>query len=125
MNAYGLHQAIFFLEGRSITPEALARWTILELRWPLLADLLVAHPQLITDLGNGKTPAIESIPGELKTLFGDDEVKGVIGLDDVKASGALDEAAIREIVGLVRAAATPADSTAGQPPGTASSQSPA
>jgi hypothetical protein len=41
VNAYGLHQATHFLEGRRVSPDALARWTILELRWPLLADMLV------------------------------------------------------------------------------------
>jgi hypothetical protein len=117
VNAYGLHQAIYFLEGRSISPEALARWTILELRWPLLADLLVARPQLITDLSSGSAPTSKSIPADLKKLFGDEEVSGVIGVNGAKDSGVLDEAAVREIVGLVRAVGPLAATTTDQPSG--------
>ena len=104
VNVYGLHQATHFLEGRSVSPEALALWTIIELRWPQLSDFLAAHPQFTADLANGKTPDNKSIPDDLKELFGDDEVKAVVKGDSMKDISALDEDAIRQIVGLVRAA---------------------
>lgn len=41
-NAVGMNQARLTLEGRDNIPlEAIARWTILDLRWPLLADWLI------------------------------------------------------------------------------------
>jgi hypothetical protein len=58
-NAIGMQQAIQFLEGRNVSPEALARWTIIDLRWPALAEFLVANA-----LGGRPKPAIR---GHLKT----------------------------------------------------------
>ena len=40
VNAYGLNQARAYLEDRKVSVEALARWTIIELRWPVLADYI-------------------------------------------------------------------------------------
>jgi hypothetical protein len=104
VNAYGLHQATHFLEGRRVSPGALARWTIIELRWPLLADFLAARPQSIADLANGKAPADRCIPNHLKRLFGDDEVQAVIVGHSAGGAAALDEASIRQIIGLGRTA---------------------
>jgi hypothetical protein len=101
VNAYGLHQATHFLEGRSVSPEALALWTIVELRWPLLSDLLAAHPQWANDLAKGKVPDNNKIPKTLKELFGDDEVRGVFAGDAGGSSLSLDEEAVRRIVGRV------------------------
>jgi len=100
VNAYGLHQATHFLESRSVSPEALAQWTIIELRWPLLADLLAAHPEFITALAEGKKPADKNIPDNLNELFGHDDVKRVVSGSGKELIVAMDEAAIREIVGL-------------------------
>ena len=99
VNAYGLHQATHFLEGRSVSPEALALWTIIALRWPLLSDLLAAHPQWVNDLANGKAPHNNKIPKTLKELFGNDEVRGVFAGDADGLSLSLDEEAVRQIVG--------------------------
>jgi KAP family P-loop domain len=121
VNAYGLHQATHFLEHRQVSPEALARWTIIELRWPLLADLLAARPQLIADLANGQAPANKLAPANLKKLFGDAEVKSVIGGDGASEIVGLDEAAIREIVGSGQAIAPPGPAAADETPGTAPS----
>ena len=103
VNAYGLHQATHFLERRSVSPEALARWTIIELRWPLLADFLAVRPQLVSDLAKGETPTSSTIPADLTELFGDEEVKRVVIGNGDEPIMALDEAAVRGLVGLARA----------------------
>jgi nucleoside phosphorylase len=101
VNAYGLHQATHFLEGRNVLPDALARWTIIELRWPLLAEFLSSRPMFIIKLANGQSDD-RSIPRELKKLFEDAEVKAVIGSNAAGEPRSLDEAAIRQIVGLAQ-----------------------
>lgn len=100
VNAFGLHQAAHLIEGRQVRPEALARWTIVELRWPLLADYLSDHPHAVAAIG-GEPPA--DAPEALKPLFEQDpEVRRVVhGAIDGAIDGAvpLDEPAIRRIVG--------------------------
>jgi hypothetical protein len=115
VNAYGLHQATHFLEHRSVPPHALARWTIMELRWPLLADHMASHPESVTAIRKGTVP--EGLPETLEPLFRDPEVRAVAGMGDE----GLDEAALRQIVGSVDA--SPARQPA--PPGKAPSAMPA
>jgi hypothetical protein len=103
VNAYGLHQATHFLEGRRVSPDALARWTIIELRWPLLADVPAARPQSVVDVANGQAPADGSLPHGVAGLFGDEAVKAVLVGDRVRGAPALDEASIRQIIGLAHA----------------------
>ena len=45
LNAFAMLQAIGILEGNAVPVEVLARWTILEQRFPALADLLIDHPE--------------------------------------------------------------------------------
>lgn len=117
VNAFGLNQATQFLEGRSVPPEVLARWTIIELRWPLLADFLAARPQFVADLAEGQAPADRGIPGDLKKLFGDAEVKAVVA-GGSNGHAALNEEEIRRIVGLSRPASQPeADAATGHSAG--------
>lgn len=96
VNAYGLHQAAQYIETGGVRPETLARWTIVELRWPLLADYLLSRPAAVTKLRERKAP--DGLPIELTQLFADDVVHAVVtgtGPDDP----GLDEDAIRRIVG--------------------------
>src|SRR5271166_2767753 len=104
VNAYGMHLATHFLEGRPVSPESIARWTIIELRWPLLADFLAARPQSVAVLASGKvltdlhsTDDVEK-PQGLEKLYDDEEVKAVLGYAP-KGAMALDERSIRQIVG--------------------------
>jgi hypothetical protein len=97
VNAYGLHQAALFLEHRHVKPEALARWTIIELRWPLLADCLASRPELLASLQRDTTPA--DVPDVLKPLFRDPAVRRV--MLDGAGTGGLDVDTLREIVGSV------------------------
>jgi hypothetical protein len=92
VNAYGLHQATHFLEHRHVPPDALARWTLIELRWPLLADHLSSHPESLGALGTDG----EGVPAALRPLFKDAEVAAVLRGG---AGAPLDEATLRQIVG--------------------------
>ena len=99
-NAYSLHQATHLLQGRTVPTAALARWTILELRWPLLTDFLTLRPETAALL-NGTTLTEEmDIPANLKPLFTKQAVRTVAGSMGEQLGGALDEAAIRQVLGL-------------------------
>lgn len=100
VNSFGLYQARHFLEGREVTFEALARWTIIELRWPLLADFLTSWPNFITHLASVAKPVDYDVPDDLKELFGNDVVKRVVADGLGQGIIALDETAIRQIAGL-------------------------
>ena len=80
VNAFAMRQAIRRLERSELPSEVIARWTILEQRFPALADLLIENPEW-TDLlaspsegaGTGNTPA------PLQPYIGSRTIKGVIG----------------------------------------------
>jgi hypothetical protein len=80
VNAIGMQQAIHFLEGRSVSPKALARWTIIELRWPTLAEFLIANPHRISELATatGASAAGSATPRALRNLFRSAEVRAVV-----------------------------------------------
>ncbi|HEX7240764.1 MAG TPA: P-loop NTPase fold protein [Longimicrobiaceae bacterium] len=111
VNAFGLHQATHFLEGRSVAPDVLARWTIVELRWPLLADYLAARPQAADDLAEGRPPEDDRLAGDLKPLFGDSDVLAVVRGNVGTGGATLSAAAIHEIVGDGGTAPAAADRT--------------
>jgi hypothetical protein len=78
VNAYGIERDIRLLEGRggapdALAPERLALWTIVRLRWPLLADYLTEHPEAVED----GTEPVEA-DAALKDLLGSDDVRAVI-----------------------------------------------
>ena len=92
VNAYGVQRAIATLVGVNIVMEQLALWTIIVLRWPLLAEYLEKHPEMVEFIGNTlQDDALES--EYMRNLFQDEEVCNVI-----KGKGAdtcLDADAIR------------------------------
>jgi hypothetical protein len=75
VNAYGLNHARAFLEGRNVSVEALARWTIIELRWPLLAEHF-AHNW--PEISRGAL-APRDFSDSIRTLLSNAEVRAVIG----------------------------------------------
>jgi len=77
VNAYGLNQARAFLEGRTVEVEALARWTIVELRWPILADYLATNWSDIAD----QSLSVAQFPDSIRALLSDSDVKEVFGHD--------------------------------------------
>ena len=75
VNAVGMAQARAFLEGRTVALDTLARWTLIELRWPLLADYLAANIDTVA-LAHGTT--VEGAPEPIAKLLGDGHVRAVI-----------------------------------------------
>jgi hypothetical protein len=79
VNAYGLNQARAYLEDRKVPVEALARWTIIELRWPLLADYITRSWPDIDLVSPG--PAVEAPYAEMLKSHA---VANVIGAEGVE-----------------------------------------
>jgi hypothetical protein len=96
INAYRIELSRLLAEGRragsaAVTPEQLALWTIVSLRWPLLADELVQRPGvLIGDSAQMRT--------ELRRLWASAEVQAVIRGDGVFAR--LTHHAVSTLAGL-------------------------
>jgi hypothetical protein len=99
VNAFGLNQASVFLEGRRVDPDALARWTIVQLRWPLLADYLAEN---WTDIEQGAlTPT--TYPAHIGALLSDIDVRKVF--DGGPTEGRLNKATLGPILGATEEAA--------------------
>jgi hypothetical protein len=103
VNAYRIELKRMLAEGRRVgraaaTPEQLALWTILSLRWPLLADHLAKHPELVNSgvSPNGSDP----LEGDaaMRQLRESREVEAVIRGDGVPAF--LTTEAVRALVGM-------------------------
>jgi hypothetical protein len=87
VNAYGVQRAVAMLAGINIDRRRLALWTVVSLRWPLLAEYLERRPSMVRQFGSAQLP--EDLDPILRPLFRDDDVvatfKGVgaeIGLDE-------------------------------------------
>lgn len=106
VNAYGMSQAVHFLEGRSVSPEALARWTILEQRWPILAEYLTGAPKKISEFSNIDAQVASSLPEALASLAGHEQIVAVLGSVERGDVGALNEASVRELTGQAAAQVT-------------------
>ncbi|MET0233218.1 MAG: P-loop NTPase fold protein [Kibdelosporangium sp.] len=68
VNAYSVTRVVRTLEGNPVDIESLALWTIIEIRWPSLADHLRARPESIGLVGKED---LAGVPEELRVLFGD------------------------------------------------------
>ena len=106
LNAYGVGSALQVLQadeigGDSVRMEQLVLWTILGLRWPLLAEYLGDRPGAVESIANGTAP--ENVPKELAPLFDDDDVRAVVRGDAEEIEASLDEEAIRAYAGLAEA----------------------
>jgi hypothetical protein len=86
INAFAMRQAIGLLE-RSLTPtDALARWTILEQRFPALADLLIEHPEWIGVVAAGSPDADQQkLPPPLMPFADSEIVRNIVGKDKANA----------------------------------------
>lgn len=62
VNAVAIARARCLLEGRAVALEPLARWTIIELRWPLVAAWLAEAPERIGKLGTARARAALAPP---------------------------------------------------------------
>lgn len=75
VNTYNVLRSLRILEGLTSIPiRSLALWAVLEIRWPLLADHLRAHPEDI-DLKGSAAP---KPPKPIQDLLESAEVKAVI-----------------------------------------------
>ncbi len=99
LNAYGIRQALNLLEVNWVDSGPLTLWTIVELRWPLLADYLSNRPEQLSLIGK-KRPENTDLPEELAELFMSHEVKSVVQGDGLDEHVKLTSEAIRRIVGL-------------------------
>lgn len=99
VNAYGIHQAVNFLEGRQVDPGALALWTIIEMRWPLLAECLVDSPELVSQIGRKIKPQDDRVPEGLRDLFVNPLVQRVVKGEGVDPAISLDTETIERVVG--------------------------
>lgn len=100
VNAIGMAQARAILEGRSIPPETRIRWTLLSLRWPVLADFIADNPDIInrwTAAGAGASlsEADPHWPEDIRQLFGNAAIARAIGKPG--EPGALTAEAVTEI----------------------------
>jgi hypothetical protein len=80
INAFAMRQAIGILERSAIPSGILARWTILEQRYPALADLLIAHPewsQIIAEKIDDKVR--ERLPSPLLPFVNSEIIRAIIG----------------------------------------------
>ena len=60
------------LEGNPVSSDILARWTIIEQRWPGLADQLIVTPGLVEALGKTlSADKIEKLPQSIQPLAND------------------------------------------------------
>lgn len=99
VNAVGMAQARGILEGRSASPETRARWAMLSLRWPILADFIADNPEAIE---RWKKPAAKAKraaspdtgwPPAVQALHGDRAVMEVVGGEGDEGALTLDSLA--------------------------------
>jgi hypothetical protein len=72
VNAYGVQRAVATLAGVDIDRRRLALWTIVTLRWPLLAEYLERRPATVAQIG--KTTLPDDLDPSLQRLFRDRDV---------------------------------------------------
>ena len=103
VNAYGVARAVEILRGMSIgvgehsSLERIALWTILALRWPLLAEYLTENPDAADRMREGLPPPDE--PDWLRQLWTDPRVLAVLRGEARNVRTVLDADAIRVCIG--------------------------
>jgi KAP-like P-loop domain-containing protein len=98
VNAYTLRQYSEFLQGEMTPPNVLARWIILEQRFPALVELLIYNPRRIEYfLSEPKEEDLEIFPDELKPFADLEEIRKIVGVgnEGVLESDALSEVYVR------------------------------
>ena len=100
VNAYGIERDRLIREGLLLDESArkrLVRWTILRLRWPMMAERLLTRPGDAARLV-GSGPALDVEQDALNALFQDDDVRRVFS--DEKIGGGLDTATLKSFAGI-------------------------
>lgn len=89
VNTYGIERCLRTLEEVLVPTGPLALWTVIEIRWPLLADYLRSHPSAFESPHDGH-------PEEIQPLLTDPEVMRVV---HDRGSGPLTADLIRQCSG--------------------------
>ena len=103
VNAYGVERALRTIEGLKPRPDQLARWVMVELRWPVLADVLRRDPDAVLMIGSDPQVLIDSDRERLAGAVGlinDPDVKRTILNADSRYGLPLDAAGIVASAGL-------------------------
>lgn len=79
LNAFALTRTVRTIEGQAIPTPTLALWTILQIRWPRLADALTLHPEWAAPGEGGRDPAV---PDNIRELLDDPDVQSVLRFAD-------------------------------------------
>ena len=82
VNAVGMAQARGFLEGRTVLPETRARWVMLTLRWPILAEFIAAEPERLRHWMAATEKPLEGTAGwpqPMTQLLSDRAIRAVVG----------------------------------------------
>jgi hypothetical protein len=90
VNAFGIARVVLTLENRLVPTSSLALWTILQSRWPLLADHLRARPPDVRYVGNAKKA--DDASEDLLALYSMTEVAELVNF---RPGGPLTDATIR------------------------------
>lgn len=98
---YGVLRAMAILSDESIVSNLkkrsqLALWTIVKMRWPLLADYLEEYPMYLENFKSGRSK--KAIHPDVIDLVKDEEVKAVLKGNDINVE--LDEEALRQFISL-------------------------
>jgi KAP family P-loop domain len=110
VNAYGMARDSEILRGASASAngdapmERVALWTILNLRWPLLAEYLANDEDAAEQMCLPQSKAPDDAPEFVKKLWGDDDVLAVLKGEAPTVTTILDAEAIRRCVGKSRRA---------------------
>lgn len=80
LNNYAMHRSVSVLEGIPLASETLALWTILETRWPSLADYLRESPETLA-LADGDNGPDSKLPPEIKLLLAEPAVRQLISFE--------------------------------------------
>jgi hypothetical protein len=101
LNAYGVNRDPAILAGISVLEDSNKRrqmvlWTIVCLRWPLLAEALIETPDYADAFF--ETEPKKPIPEEFRNLFESETARKVFRGDGIGVS--LDKAAIKEFNGI-------------------------
>jgi hypothetical protein len=97
--AFSVIRAARLAEGNPVATEPLALWTIVTVRWPLLAEFLTDNPERV-DLFNASTSQLDSrVPGDVGDLLAHptDELRQVF---NHSVGGPLRADVIRQCAGL-------------------------
>ncbi|HSG19072.1 MAG TPA: P-loop NTPase fold protein [Anaerolineae bacterium] len=93
LNAYSIMLSLQPLQLNPVSIDTLALWTILRLRWPVLADYLAEHPDSVSDVGN-KEADLSGVPEHLHDLYRDAGLKKLVTFEQ---GGPLTPGAIESI----------------------------